>query len=71
MVSENGRYVLIASDAAYGPYNWQGMEPCGLAANGKLQTRTLKWISEVAGDPACVSVLCNHDPNERPRLIEW
>lgn len=63
LVREGGRYVLLASDAAVSRRSWERMEPPGYAASYKLQTRTLRWLAETAGDPECAGVLCSHDPD--------
>ena len=64
IVRNGGRFVLLAADAAYSSYNWEEMKAPGLGADKKLQLKTLKWIAKTAGDPACMKVLCSHDPAE-------
>lgn len=62
LVRNGDRFVLLASDAAVSPRSWENMEPPGYAADYNLQFKTLKWISEMAGDPNCAGVICSHDP---------
>ena len=69
IVSNGARYVLIAADAALSSNNWETMKPAGLGADTALQTKTLKWIAGAAADPACIEVLCSHDP-EQPEVVE-
>ena len=57
------RLLLLASDAAVSRRSWEQMEPPGYAASYKLQTKTLRWLAETAGDPECAGVLCSHDPD--------
>ena len=70
LIREGGRYVLLAADAAYSPDNWKTMTPPGLGADRGSQLRTLEWLSKTAADPSCVKVLCSHDPEVRPGVIE-
>lgn len=69
-ISENGRYVFIASDAAFSPDNWKKMKAPGLGANEKLQLKTMRWLAETAEDPACAGILCTHDPELKDKTIE-
>ena len=64
IVRNGDRFVLLAADAAYSPYNWGEMRAPGLGADKNLQLKTLKWIAKTAEDPACMKVLCSHDPAE-------
>ncbi len=64
IVRNGDRFVLLAADAAYSPYNWGEMRAPGLSADKNLQLKTLKWIAKTAEDPACMKVLCSHDPAE-------
>ena len=64
IVRNGDRFVLLAADAAYSPYNWGKMRAPGLSADKNLQLKTLKWIAKTAEDPACMKVLCSHDPAE-------
>ena len=70
LIRNGSRYVLLAADAAYSADNWQTMTPPGLGADRGSQLRSLKWLSKTAADPSCVKVLCSHDPEVRPGVIE-
>ena len=70
LVRNGGRYILLAADAAYSPGNWITMTPPGIGANRGSQLRTLKWLSEMAADPSCAAVLCSHDPEVKPGILE-
>ena len=70
LVRDGNRSVLIAADAAFSPYNWENMCPAGLCADIALQKKTLEWIARTAADPACIQVLCSHDPGVQPQTIE-
>lgn len=69
MVSEGGKYVLIAADAAVSSDNWETMRPAGLGIDKELQKKTLRWIKEASSGPDHVSVLCSHDPHMQPHTI--
>jgi len=64
------RYVVIASDAAYSASNMSDMTAAGLAADEKLQIRTLRWVASAAVDPDCAAVLFNHDISVVPGVME-
>ena len=70
IVRSEERYVLLVSDAAVSPRNWEMMEPPGFAADSELQYKTLRWITQAASDPACKAVLCSHDKRIRTGTIE-
>ena len=70
MVTDRGRYVFIAADAAFTPDNWKMMKAPGLGANEKLQLKTLRWLAKTAEDPACTDILCTHDPELKNKTIE-
>lgn len=69
-ISDNGKYVFIASDAAFYPDNWIKMKAPGLGANEELQLKTLRWLSGTEEDDACECILCTHDPDLKRRTIE-
>jgi len=70
MIRNGSRYALLAADAAYSSYNWETMTPPGLGADRGSQLRSLKWLSKTTADPSCVKVLCSHDPDIKPGIIE-
>ena len=69
MVREDGKYVLIAADAAISSHNWETMQPSGLGADKELQKKTLRWIKKASFDPDCISVLCSHYDNNEKIII--
>lgn len=70
-VLEGGRYVFLASDAAFTPDNWKKMKAPGLGANADLQLKTLRWLAETSDDPVCTGILCTHDPHLEPHVLQW
>lgn len=68
---KNGKsFVVLASDAAYSARSWQEMLMPGYGFNDKSIKKSLKWLSEQAQDPNCISVIANHDPAVQPQVIE-
>lgn len=67
--NKDGKYVLIDSDGAYSPRNWNEMLDPGIAVNRKEQEKSLEWIREQSNDENCVASLANHDPNIHPQII--
>ena len=70
MASDKGRYVFLASDAAFSPENWKKMKAPGLGADRSLQIKTMKWLAKTAEDPACAGILCTHDSALRDVTID-
>ena len=72
VIIRNGdKCVLLAADAAISPHNWEEMKAAGLGAEKGLQLKTLEWIAKTADDPACIKVLCSHDPAVENGSIIW
>ena len=69
LIQNRGRFVLLTSDAAYSPRNWQEMITPGFGFDREWQMKSLRWIAEMAADPGCTAVLCSHDPAVRPGVI--
>ena len=68
--NEEGKYVLLFSDAGYARKSWEEMITSGIAADKKQQKNSLAWIRTESLDPNCVESLANHDPDIQPRVIE-
>ena len=70
LVRNGGRFVLLAADAAFSPRNWQEEITPGFGFDREQQLKSLRWIGRMAADPACAAVLCSHDPDIAPGVIE-
>lgn len=70
ITGNDGRYVLIDSDGAYGRKSWENMILPGIADNRKEQLTSLEWIREMSMNRNCVESLANHDTEIRPHVIE-
>lgn len=65
------RFVLLTADAAFSPRNWQENITPGFGFSRDWQLRSLQWIKEMAEDPACAAVLCSHDPDVKPGILDF
>ncbi len=63
LVRGGSRYVVLAADAAFSPRNWREERVPGFGFDRGLQLRSLRWLAEAERDPACVRILCSHDPD--------
>lgn len=70
VIGEDGKFVLIASDGAYGSKSWKEMILPGIAENRKEQEVSLEWIRQQSLDEKCVESLANHDTAVKPHIIE-
>ncbi len=63
--------VILSSDAGYGrPSFEQGLRP-SVVVDAALAQRSLDWVRAAAGDPRVRALIANHDPEQRPRVIEF
>lgn len=69
LIQNGGAFVLLAADAAFSPRNWEEKITPGFGFSREWQLKSLKWIAEMAADPACKGVLCSHDPAVAPGII--
>ena len=69
LVHSGRRFVLLAGDAAFSPRNWRENVTPGYGFSRSMQERSLRWIADMAADPACAAVLCSHDPDLAPQTI--
>ena len=70
MLRNDGKFVLLAADAAFSPRNWQEMITPGFGFDRAAQLKSLRWIAEMAADPDCAAVLCSHAENQKPGFID-
>lgn len=70
ITGDDGRFVLLTSDGAYGRRSWEQMTLSGVASDRAAQKASLAWIAEQAADPLCAEVLANHDAEIEPHVTE-
>lgn len=68
--NDDGKYVLLTSDAAYSQRSWKEMVLPGISTNRNDQLKSLRWIREQSLSPNCVASLSTHDPDVEPHTIE-
>ena len=69
VTGEEGRFVLLCSDGAYGRRSWEEMVVSGIANDRAAQRRSLEWIREESLDPMCMELIANHDTEVVPHDI--
>ena len=69
LLEHKHRFVLLTSDAAFTPRNWQEMITPGFGFDPKLQRRGLEWIASQEKREGCIKVLTSHDPDLDPQPI--
>ena len=70
LISNNGKYVLLASDCGYGHKSWEQMILPGVMQNKENMMASLEWVKQMAANPDCVETLANHDAEVLPHIIE-
>lgn len=69
-IENNGRFLVLASDAAFSERSWrEGVLPA-FGFNETAIKKSYEWLRAQAADPACVGIIANHDPKVRPQVIE-
>ena len=71
VVRNGGRFVILAADAAFSPRNWREEITPGYGFDRKQQLKSLRWLAEMEKDPGCVKILCSHDADITPQVIEF
>lgn len=71
LIRSGRRFLLLAADAAFSPRNWQEEISPGFGFDEEMQRKSLRWLREMAKDPACAGVLCSHDPDLSPGTLEF
>ena len=71
IVRNGGRFVILAADAAFSPRNWLEEITPGYGFDRRQQLKSLHWLAEMEKDPGCVKILCSHDADIKPQVIEF
>ena len=70
LIYNNGKYLLLSSDAAFSRRSWQELLIPGFGFNPVWQKKSLEWVREMSLSPDCLGSIANHDPDEASRIIE-
>ena len=71
VVRSGARFVILAADAAFSPRNWRESITPGYGFDRRQQLKSLRWLAEVEKEPGCVRILCSHDADVKPQVIEF
>lgn len=69
-VSNGGKYVIIAGDAAYGRESWEDLKLPGVLWNREEALQSLIRLQGFAEDENCAAILATHDTCPQPDMIE-
>ena len=70
LLEHKERFVVLTSDAAFTPRNWEKMITPGLGFDPALQRRGLQWVQKQAAREGCLGVFTSHDPALEPQTVE-
>lgn len=71
VVRNGGRFIILAADAAFSPRNWRESITPGYGFDRRQQLKSLRWLAEMEEEPGCVRILCSHDADVKPQVIEF
>lgn len=61
VISNNGKFLLLTSDAAYSRQAWQQMILPGVASDRQASIRSLEWIGKMSRMENCIDCIANHE----------
>lgn len=70
VVSDNGKYVVLAGDAVYTRRSIEEHILPGFTVDEELARKSVEWVCDCDKDENCLLVAANHDPEVRPQTIE-
>ena len=71
LVRNGGRFVILAADAAFSPRNWREEITPGYGFDRRQQLKSLHWLAGMEKEHGCVQILCSHDADVKPQVIEF
>ena len=69
-IENNGKSLILCSDACFNGRNLSTMTVPGFGFSEKSMLRSLKWLRSEAEKPGCIGVIANHDPDVPEQVIE-
>lgn len=70
IIQNEGRFVILTSDACYNRQNRELLKLQGITTDRDSAMRALVWIQKMSRKPGCVEILSTHDPETEPHTIE-
>lgn len=70
IIQNNGKFVLLCSDAGYMHDSWDKLLIPGITVDVKKAATSIKWVQEMSKNPNCLEVIANHDTAVKPSVIE-
>lgn len=68
-IENNGKFIVLTSDVAYGrPSIEESLEP-SVVVNRKQAKKSLAWLIDYINNENCVGVYANHDTEVKPQVI--
>ncbi len=68
-VEANGKYIILAGDAAYTQRSIREEIIPGLTVSSRSAKQSIAWLHQCANDPTCLLVAPNHDPEINEQTI--
>lgn len=68
-IENNGKFIILASDAAFSARSYEEMLLPGFGFNDVAMKKSLKWLKEESEKPECMGIFANHDPSVEPQTI--
>lgn len=69
-IENNGKFVILASDACYNEENVKNIRVPGFGFSEKSMIKSLEWLREESEKSGCMGVIANHDPSVAEQVIE-
>lgn len=62
-IENDGKFVILASDACYTAENVEKLRVPGFGFSEKSMLKSLKWLKAESEKPECLGIFANHDPS--------
>lgn len=70
ITGKDGKYIILANDAAYVPESFDKKIIPGFTVDDDLAKKSLDWLIACKKDKNCIEVLANHDPSVKEHTTE-
>lgn len=69
IIRNNGKFLLLASDAGYAKKSWKEMIMPGVQVDKVKVKSSLEYVKLLSENAECVEAIANHDPDIKPQII--